>query len=124
MSDHAQARVQTRQGERATPGARALVTAIGLALALAVPAGTVLLSGTPAHAQQDPRFAGVRCTRESEAAGARWKGTYSGTAPSGIFPRAWSGSRCFRTEAACQAWLNTMAGLYSYSTRYSFCRRA
>ncbi|MFN0262816.1 hypothetical protein ACKTEK_02960 [Tepidamorphus sp. 3E244] len=77
-----------------------------------------------APAQSDPRHAGVRCTPASEQAGARWAGTYSGTAPSGSFPRAWSGTRCFGSQAECEAWLNAMTGLYSYSTRYSYCRRA
>ena len=81
------------------------------------------LAMTTLSAQADPRREGQRCTANAVAAGAVWKGTYSGTAPSGISPRSWSGSRCFTSQAACRAWLNRIVGMYSYSTRISTCGR-
>ncbi len=83
----------------------------------------MVLAVTSLAVSADPRREGQRCTASAVAAGAVWKGTYSGSAPSDIRPRNWSGSRCFPTQAACQAWLNRIAGMYSYSTRASRCGR-
>ena len=85
-----------------------------LIIGLAAAAGSV---------SADPRNDGRRCTADAVQAGANWKGTYSGTAPSDVSPRGWSGERCFRSQQTCRAWLNRIAGLYSYSTRTSRCER-